>query len=91
MRGGGLVEPDRWRCRGLEPAGGVREVPEDGSGWAAQAESIPLPRTMNRVVPFASDDGWVSACACIQVGGRRGKGGLPFGAEGGGESFLWVG
>lgn len=46
---------------------------------------------MNRVVPFASDDGWVSACACIQVGGRRGKGGLPFGAEGGGESFLWVG
>lgn len=69
----------------------MREVPEDGSGWAAQAESIPLPRTMNRVVPFASDDGWVSACACIQVGGRRGKGGLPFGAEGGGESFLWVG
>ena len=81
----------RWTAGARRWGGGVREGPEDGSGWAAQAESIPLLRTMNRVVPFASGDGWVSACACIQVGGRRGKGGLPFGAEGGGESFLWVG
>ena len=61
-----------------------------GAGRAAQAESIPLPRRWAGRA-FASGDGWVSACACIQVAGRRGKGGLPFGAEGGGESFLWVG
>lgn len=33
----------------------------------------------------------MSACACIQVGGRRGKGGLPFVPEGGAGIFLWAG
>ena len=61
--GGGVVEPDRWRCRGLEPAGGVREVPEDGSGWAAQAESIPLPRTMDGCLP-------APASRSVAAGGR---------------------
>ncbi len=76
---GGWWAVDRWRCRGEEPAGGVPTL----------GPSLCLGRWIGRAFCLGRRMGvcWHSPS------GRwpQGKGGLPFGPEGGAGFGLWVG
>lgn len=76
-------------------AGARRGCGGGGAAWSRpvgrRSRVHPFAWEVDRGVPFASAGGWVSACACIQVGGRRGEGGLPSVPEGGAGFDLWAG
>lgn len=88
---------------GVAVDGGSVAVQRRGAGrWGAvggrRTAQVGLPRLgypsgweMGRGVPFASAGGWVSTGTRLEVGGRRGKGGLPSVPEGGAGSFLGAG